>query len=61
MKSEKEIAKDIYDRVVNEGKSTDYFYSPDFDKMAKEKAINRASSLYSSETLEKIIEAINSF
>jgi len=54
----KEIAKSIYTEVFNEGKATDYFYSPDFEKMAKEKAINRADRKYEEPLRSEIVEEI---
>lgn len=50
----KEIAKNIYDIVVNEGKSTDYFYSSDFYTMAKSMAKNRAAIKYEGEFLKEV-------
>ncbi len=40
------IAKQIYDRVVKEGYSTDYCYHPDFYNQAKRMAKQRAESIY---------------
>lgn len=41
--SAKEEAKNIYDKVYQSGKGTDYFWSNDYEKWCKEKAICIAS------------------
>ncbi len=53
------IAKEIYNAIFNSGKSTDYFWSPDFKNMCKEKAINVAERDYKEPLLSKIILEIN--
>lgn len=58
MMNAKEIGKELLDRVVEEGSKTDYFYSPNFYKWAKELAINRAKSKYSGDLLKNIVEEI---
>ena len=55
-----EEAKKIYDQVVKDGMSTDYCYSPDFYKWAKDMAKNRATSVFKDKFfLEEVILAID--
>lgn len=54
MKTAKEIANVIYNKVYSEGKRTENYYSNDFEKRCIELSKNRASKLYSGGTLLKI-------
>lgn len=58
LKTNQMKGKEILNQVIKEGMSTDYCYSPNFYKWAKEMAINRAKSNYKEEELEEIIKEI---